>query len=252
MRGVQQLPFLEVVADQLQAHGHAAVTAADRHAHAGQAGQRAGQREDVGQIRLGRVVLALAVLPGNGRGHRAGDQVTLREGLLEVVGDHAAQLLGLQVVGVVVAVREHIGADHDAALHLGAEALGARLLVHVEQVVVLGGAVAELDAIKPAQVGARLGRGNDVVHRNRQLGARQADVHQRGAELLQLGQAGAHRAVHVGRQRRGEELLRQADAQALERLRGRGAFAGRQHLGMKVLRRLVHAGRVALVEAAHG
>ena len=61
---------------------------------------------------------------------------------LEVVGDHAAQLLRLQVVGVVVAVREHVGADHDAALHLGAEAFAAARLVDVLQVGVVRGAMA--------------------------------------------------------------------------------------------------------------
>ena len=60
-----------------------------------------------------------------------------REGPAEVVGDQAAHLLRLEVVGVVVAVRQHVGADQDAPLDLGAEALGARLPVHVEQVGVL-------------------------------------------------------------------------------------------------------------------
>ena len=40
----------------------------------------------------------------------------------------------LQVIGVVIAGREHIGADHDAALDLRAEAGGAGLLVHVDDV----------------------------------------------------------------------------------------------------------------------
>ena len=46
----------------------------------------------------------------------------------KVVGDQAADTLRLQVVGVVIAVRQHIGADQDAPLDLGAEALGAGLL----------------------------------------------------------------------------------------------------------------------------
>jgi hypothetical protein len=49
------------------------------------------------------------------------------EGALKVGGDQTANLLRLEVIGVVVAVREHIGADQDAALDLGAEALGAAL-----------------------------------------------------------------------------------------------------------------------------
>ena len=45
-----------------------------------------------------------------------------------------ADLLRLEVIGVVVAGREHIGADQDAALHLLAEARGAGLLVDLGDV----------------------------------------------------------------------------------------------------------------------
>ena len=48
------------------------------------------------------------------------------EGPLEVAQDERAHPLGLAVVGVVVAGGERIGAEHDAALHLGAEARSAR------------------------------------------------------------------------------------------------------------------------------
>ncbi len=46
--------------------------------------------------------------------------------------DHGPHLLRLAVVGVVVAGRERVRADHDPALRLVAEALVARALVHVE------------------------------------------------------------------------------------------------------------------------
>ena len=73
-----------------------------------------------------------------------------------------------------------------------------------------------LHAIEAAQVRAGLGRSDDVVHRNRQLGARQAHVHQGGAQLLQLGQTGPDGACSTsGRQAGRKELARQADAQAL-------------------------------------
>jgi hypothetical protein len=53
---------------------------------------------------------------------------------LEVALDQRADLLRLQIVGVVIAGRQHIGADHDAALDLAAETGGAGLLVHVDDV----------------------------------------------------------------------------------------------------------------------
>ena len=46
---------------------------------------------------------------------------TCCEGRLEVARDERADLLGLAVVGVVVAARQGVRAEHDAALDLGAE-----------------------------------------------------------------------------------------------------------------------------------
>ena len=54
----------------------------------------------------------------------------------EILRDQAADLLRLEVIRVVIAVRQHVSADQDAALHFRAEAFGARLPIHVEQVVV--------------------------------------------------------------------------------------------------------------------
>jgi hypothetical protein len=138
----------------------------------------------------------------------------LREGALELVGDHPPHLHRLDEVGVVVAVAQHIGADQDAPLGLGAEALGARLLDHVDQVVVLGGAVAIAHAVEARQVAARLRRGDDVVHRDAELGIGQADLDQLRAHPLVLAQRSAHRALDVGLQAVAEELLRHADLQA--------------------------------------
>ena len=61
--------------------------------------------------------------PRRGRGQQ---HVDLLEGLLKVARDERAHLLRLDVVGVVVAGREHVGADQDAPAHLRAEARRAR------------------------------------------------------------------------------------------------------------------------------
>ncbi|MNL85475.1 hypothetical protein D3C87_2137980 [compost metagenome] len=53
------------------------------------------------------------------------------EGVLKVLLDQCANLLRLDVIGVEVAGRKHIGTDHDAALHLAAETGSAGQLVHV-------------------------------------------------------------------------------------------------------------------------
>src|SRR5690554_1373112 len=133
MRHIEQAGFVEMIADELQAHRHGvrAETAGQRHAwHAGEVD---GDGVEVGQIPLHRVVGLRAEFPGGGRANRAGDHVAGLEGVGEVAGDEATQLLRLQVIGVVVAVREYVGADQDAPLDLGAEALAAALAVHVVQ-----------------------------------------------------------------------------------------------------------------------
>ena len=62
-----------------------------------------------------------------GRRRAAGRTARTRR---EVAGDERAHLLRLAVVRVVVAGRQRVGAEHDAPLHLGAEAGGARRRVH--------------------------------------------------------------------------------------------------------------------------
>ena len=84
-------------------------------------------RVDVRQVHRQRVVGLLADLERRRRRRRAHHHVALRERLVEVVLDQPADLQRLEVVGVLVAAREHVGAEHDAPLHLLAEALAARL-----------------------------------------------------------------------------------------------------------------------------
>ena len=85
-----------------------------------------------------------------------------------------AHLLRLAVVGVVVAGRERVRADHDAPLDLRAETLAARALVHLDEVFGAVGAVAVAHAVEARQVRAGLGRRDDVVRRQGVLGVRQA------------------------------------------------------------------------------
>ncbi len=170
---MQQRAFGEVVADQLQPDRHVGGAEAGRDAHPGQAGEARRQREDVGEVVGDRIVALRAERPRDRRRDRTGDDVAGAKARLEVVGDHAPELLRLQVVGVVVAVRKHVGADHDAALDLGAEAFAAARAVHLLQVAEVLGAVAVAHAVEARQVRRRFRRRDQVVDRDRQLGARQ-------------------------------------------------------------------------------
>ncbi len=91
----------------------------------------------------------------------------------EILGDAGAHALRGAVVGVVVAARERVGAEHDPTLHLGAEALRARAAVHRRQVGVAGDPQAVADAVKASQVRRGLGRSDDVVRGERVRSVRQ-------------------------------------------------------------------------------
>ena len=84
-------------------------------------------------------------------------------------------LLGLQVVRVVVAGRQGIRAEHEPALHLGAEQAPARGEVVVEHVAVAE-ARAVADAVVTGEVRRGLGRGHDVVGGQPVFGVRERDL----------------------------------------------------------------------------
>ena len=90
--------------------------------HAGDAGEVGRDGGDVVEVHGHRVVELVAELERRGRCGRADQHVDLLEGRREVVRDEPAHLLRLAVVGVVVAARQRVGAEDDAALHLVAEA----------------------------------------------------------------------------------------------------------------------------------
>ena len=116
------------------------------------AGQVAGDGEDVAQVHLHRVVGVLAEAIRRARRHRAHEHVALRVGTGEIVGDEPAHLLRLHVVRIVVAVREDVGAGEDASLDFGTEALGARLLVHVDEIGVVRGAMTVAHAVEAREI----------------------------------------------------------------------------------------------------
>ena len=54
------------------------------------------------------------------------------EGLVEVALDQRAHLLRLEIIGVVIAGRQHIGADQDAPLHLVRRSPPRRVFSYIE------------------------------------------------------------------------------------------------------------------------
>src|SRR4029450_1827619 len=93
---------------------------------------------------------------------RPDQQVEALVGVVQLAPDQGPDLLGLAVVGVVVPGRQGVGAEHDAALDLGAEARGAGGRHHLAgDVGVDPQAVAH--AVVAGEVAGRLGGGDEVV-----------------------------------------------------------------------------------------
>ena len=139
-------------------------------------------------------------------------------------------------------MRKHIGADEDAPLHLGAEALRARLAVHVEEVRVLGRAVSVANAVVAREVRRCLRRREHVIDRDAQALVGQAHLDRGRARALQLLERGEDRPRDVLREASGEVFLRQPDAQP--------AHAARERAGVIILG-AVDRGRVARIESGH-
>ena len=158
--------------------------------------------------------------------------------------DQLPHLLRLEVVGVVVAGRQHVGAGHDAALHLGAEALAARALVEVEQVARRLAAVAEAHAVEAREVRRAFRRRDDVVGRHRERQARQAHFAHRRRPAARSASIASRTSLPTAGSRPSPKNSRITPT--------RSPASGRVELGDVVRHRRVDAGRVARVEAGHG
>ena len=108
------------------------------------------------------------------RRRRPQQRIDLFEGPLEVVDDQGADLLRLQVIGVVVAGAQRVGPEHDPALDLGAEALLPSHHVFLDEILRAFGLVPVADAVVARQVGAGLGGRDDVVGGQGDVAVRQA------------------------------------------------------------------------------
>ena len=143
---------------------------------AGDAGEVGGDGENVGEVFLERIAGNTADFPRGCGGDRGEDGIDFFEGGLEIPADEGADFLGSRVVGVVVAGCEDVGAEDDAALDLGAEALLAGFLIEIKDVSGIGGAVAVADAVEAGQVRRRFRRGDDVVGGDGVLGVGEGNL----------------------------------------------------------------------------
>ena len=153
--------------------------------------------------------------------------------VLEVALDQRADLAGAVVIGVVEARRQHIGADHDPALHLGAEAFGAGLFIHLGDAVALPqlGAAAVAHAVVAREVRRRLGRRDHVIGGQRVFGVRQRDVDDLGARVAQHRRAVGPELLDLGGHAVHAVFARDADHLAPDVAGQRGLEIGHGQVG---------------------
>src|SRR5919205_105232 len=134
VREAEDVRLAPVAAHELEADGQPLGREAAGDAHAGDAREVGHAGVDVREVHRERVVRLLAEAEGGRRRRGREHGVAGVEGPEEVALDERAHLLRLEVVGVVVAGGEDVGAEHDAPLDLRPEALLARAAVHLAQV----------------------------------------------------------------------------------------------------------------------
>ena len=216
VRDAKQLRFLEIVRHELQSNRAVLRAEAAGNAHSRDAGQAARNGVQIGQVHGHRIGRFLTKTECDTGGHRAGDHVALSESPLKFIGDDPAYLLRLDIVSVVIAVRQHVSTNQDAAPRFRPEAFGARFLDHVVEVAILLGAMAIAHAVETAQVRRALGRRDDVVDRDAERRVGQRNVHELRAQPDVLRKRVAYGFLDVRLQTRAEEFFRQTDAQSLD------------------------------------
>ena len=105
----------------------------------------------------------------------------------KIARDQGAHFLRFQVVRIIVSRTQHVSAQHDAALTLGAEAFAACVAVHIGEGVAGRRAEGVANAVVAGQIGAGLGGRDDVVAGDGVVGGRQADLAHLAAQRFRAG-----------------------------------------------------------------
>ena len=132
---LKQRRLIERLTDQLQAEWRSLLRQSGRHRDPRKAGHVDRYRQDILQVHSDRIASFLALRKGRRRCRRRQDQIDLIPGLVEILLDQLAHFLCLEVVGIVIAGRQNIGADEDPSLDLRPEACSPRLLIAIDQII---------------------------------------------------------------------------------------------------------------------
>ncbi len=143
---------------------------------------------------------------------------------IEIARDERSGFLGANIVRIVVATRERVGADENAPLHFGPETGSARFFVHRADVVPLDPQPVA-DAVETRQVRRTLGRSDQIIRCNPIIGSRQRHVDQLGSQALEVPVGATIDGVELVAERFGVELAHDADPKATQILAQRAGSA---------------------------
>ncbi len=144
-------------------------------AHARNARQTTGDGIDVREVHSDWVIDLLSQFKSWKRRNRRHDGIHLLQCVRKITCDQRAHLLRLHVVCIVIAMTEHVGAQHDAPLALSAKALATGIPIQIRECLGTRRAGGVAHAIEARQIGTGLRGRNNVVTRDGVIGRGQAD-----------------------------------------------------------------------------
>ena len=172
-----------------------------------------GNREHVAEIHRQRITGFVTKLKCHRGRSWCENRITLGVSLGEVVSNQATHFQGFAVIGVVIAGRQCIGAEHDASLYFVAKTCCSRGSVHRIQIFGIH-AQAVAHAIETCEIAARFGRSNQVVRSQAVQHRRHLHIHHRCTSCAQRVERSLKLGKHVGRRTLGH-VSDATDAHAL-------------------------------------
>src|SRR5206468_10655835 len=93
----------------------------------------------------------------------------------EILANQLAHFLRAQIISVVITGAQNIGAENNAPFNFLPETFPTSAAIKIEDVVRIFRPISITDAIKPGEVSRSLGRGHNVIDRNRVFSSWQPD-----------------------------------------------------------------------------
>ena len=215
MTGAKNGLLLKRTTDQLHTYRHTLGVKPAGQRQGGQTGNVDHNRINVAQVHSQRVGQSLTHRQCRGGCHRPQQKVIGLKGVVKGLTDQTLGLQGFLIISVKVAAGKYKVAQHDALFHFHTEALGAGLKVNFPQRVRLRRFVAVFNAVKPGQIGAGLGAGDNIISGNGVLHNGERKDLYRGAQIGQCVGSGTHSGGHLRVNTLAEVILRNTDLLAL-------------------------------------